>query len=170
VVGDEFARLSRHLEEGLKQLVIMDIAARHTNPAPKVLPDRIEPILERSEAISLDISRIGAIVGEAEKALDKKTLQEAKRDLENYLKLAKFVDVLKGHLLFGVLRRIFTDTAARIRGKKASLSDEGFTQIMAEMVWRKAPSNDHRKLRRKIRTVTRRLAQSFDPMHRRSGF
>ena len=160
-VGPEFERLNQHLEERLLQLVVLDIAARKVNPAPKVLPDRVETILEKKESIEIDASKVTIIVENAKKVLDEKALRETEDQLAEFLVRARFMDILKGHFVFSVLRKTVTDVAASIRGKKVVLNDEVLAEIMADMVWSKSPSTAHKKLKRKIRALVRKLIQSF---------
>lgn len=161
VIGSEFERLTKYLEEKLFQLVALDIAARTMDPSPKVLPDRIESLLVREDATEIDIYKVGAIAGAVDKLLETRVLEQAKDDFARVVKTCICVDIIKGLLLFGVLRRMFTECVTRIRGKKAILNDEALTQILAEMVWRKVPSVEHKKLKRKVRAVVRLLQKEI---------
>jgi hypothetical protein len=158
-IGPEFERLTQHLEESLSQLVTLDVAARKVNPAPKVLPDKIELLLENNQSHYLDRNKISIIICKVEKLLNEQDLSDARKQLDLFLKKYKLVDIIKGHILFGILRNLFVNISEGIRGKRVTVNDELLTQIMAEMVWRRVPSDEHRKLKRKIRAVVRRIIE-----------
>jgi hypothetical protein len=82
-------------------------------------------------------------------------------DIAAYLKLGRFCDLLNGHVLYGVIRRVFTETTTVLRKKKVVLNDDALTQLLAEMVWREPPSKEHSRLRTKIISVVRELNKAL---------
>jgi glycine/D-amino acid oxidase-like deaminating enzyme len=157
VVGPEFDRVEQHLEEQLRELVELDVAARRSDPAPKVFPDRVEALLLDPEQPDICPQKVAKHVAKARAELTEEAIQEARKDVAEYLRRGRFVFLLNGHVLFGVIQRVFTQTAAAIRGKKVVLNDDALTQLLAEMMWRTLPSDEHRRLRRKIVSLAREL-------------
>lgn len=45
IAGPEFDRINQHLANTLHEMVEVDVAARRSDPAPKVLPDRVDRLL-----------------------------------------------------------------------------------------------------------------------------
>jgi hypothetical protein len=136
--------------------VILDVAARADGLGVAVLPDKIEPFLAGQHSTKLDAARVKDLLDASEPRISDGAKRTAKRAVEAFLKVRPFMHLLKGHMVLGVLRRLFVAAAAKESGSPSSLSNDVLTQLLADVIWRKAPHDDHRKVRR---TVNRRLAE-----------
>ena len=139
----------------MQLLVIFDVAARQLDPAPKVLPDHIEPLLLSQKKPDVCPIKVKQWVEKVRKKFTEEAIFQAKQDIEKYLTAGRFTDILNGHLLFGVIRKVFTCITNQHRKKKAIVSDDALIQLLADMVWREVPSQEHFRLRSKIRSVVR---------------
>jgi hypothetical protein len=148
------------LLEKLRELVELDIAARRSDPAPKVFPDRIETLLLHPNKPDICPVKVKNFINKARKELKGKAIRQAKRDVGAFLKRGRFTNILHGHVIFGVIRRVFTRTTTALRGKKVIANDDVLIQLLAEMVWREVPSTEHRRLRKKIVSVVREMNQT----------
>ena len=161
VVGPEFERLTNHLNERLREVVELDVAARRSNPAPKVLPDRVERLLVDARNPDICPIKVGQITTAITPTLATNVLQQARTDVAAYLQEHRLVDLLKGHILFGVLRLLFTRIATTIKGTKVIVDDDALTQLLSDAVWKRSPSQAHKTLRSHLRSKVRALLPLF---------
>lgn len=172
VVGPEMNRLNQHLTETLLEMVVIDVAARRLDPAPPVLPNRVERLLVSDRKPDICPVKVGRITSDALLAIDTKTLESARNDVSSFLKRRQLTDLLKGHVVFGVLRLVFTQTTSAIKGSKVIVNDDALTQMLVDAMWNCLPSKDHIALRTEIRKNVKKLiplcavaAQAFPNEH-----
>lgn len=156
-IGDEFDRIERDLKSKLLAAVELDVAARANDDGIDVLPDRIDILLGHHEKPDVCPVKVSKIIRKAKKEIQKEALKTAQDKVSSYTSCNNFSWLLSGHLLFGVIQRVFTQNTARIRGKKVLVNNDTLTQLLSEMVWRRMPSDEHRRLRRKLVSVVREL-------------
>lgn len=163
----EMDRVAKHLKKELLHAVALDIAARRSPSPPAVLPDAMEQLALNNSGPDLDPAKIAAVVAAVEPQLDPARVTAAKAEIRSFLAKRCITHLIKGHLILGILRRLFLRSAEIESGTKSSLSPDAFTQILAEMVWRRCRSDDHNRLKRAIRTKTRMLISSYplQPQH-----
>lgn len=159
--GPEFERLTAHLDDALRGIVELDVAARRSDPAPKVLPDRVERLLADPRKPEISAERVTKIAATATATLAADVLETAHADVATYLRDHRLADLLKGHILFGVLRLLFTRITTKIKGSKVIVEDEALTQLLADAIWRRAPSPSHKVLRTRLRRQVRSLLPQF---------
>lgn len=161
LVGAEMERVAAHLETELLNLVTLDVAAQRSPSPPAVLPDHIEQLLVDPTQADVECARVAAIVTSVEGQLDSETVKTSLADINTFLRSGCFMHLLKGHLVLGVLSRVFVCAAAKESGVRSLLSNDAITQILAEMIWRQCRSDDHRRLKRMIRTKTKALINRY---------
>ena len=149
------------LEKEFLPVLILDVAARRMNPAPKILPDRIEQLLENQTSSKLDTSKLKSLVSKAEKAVDASIVANSKRDIEAFLKDRCISHVVRGRLLFGLLRRIFVQAVRRERSPKSTATEDVLLQMCSVEVWHHCREGDHKRLKRNFRTKLRELSSSY---------
>jgi hypothetical protein len=162
-IGEDFERIESELLVKLREAIELDIAARMCDPAPKVLPPRVEALLMDQDTPDICPAKVAAITEAAKAQIPNDIVRRAKADVRTFLRSGKISWLLNGHVLFGIIQRVFTKTSASIRGKKVILNDDALTQLLAEMVWRCVPSDEHRRLRRKLVGVVRELNSASTP-------
>lgn len=161
LVASEMDRVAKHLKKELLHSVALDIAARKSPAPPAVLPDAIEQLALTKSGPDVDPAKIAALVATVEVQLDQAEVKAAKADLKTFLRKRCITHVLKGHLILGILRRLFIRAAEQESGTKGALPNDALTQILADMVWRRCPSDDHKRLKRTVRTKTRKLVSKY---------
>ena len=153
-VGTLMRRADEQLEEVLFDLIAIDVAARKMDPAPEVLPDRIERLLDRQESPEICHVKVKQYLEKGKEKVDAVRILDATKLIKNYIDTGgKVSDVVNGHVLFGIIRRIFTHGSSNIRGKKCVVNDDALMQLLSDMLWRVIPSEEHRRLRNKLRSV-----------------
>jgi hypothetical protein len=161
LVASEMERVAKHLKKELLHAVALDIAARRSPSPPAVLPDAIEQLALTKSVPDVDPTKVAALVASVEVQLDPKIVKAAQADLRRFLKARCITHVLNGHLILGILRRLFIRAAEQESGTKGALSNDALTQILTDMVWRRCPSDDHKQLKRIIRTKARKLVSKY---------
>jgi hypothetical protein len=169
LVAAEMNRVAMHLKKELLHAVALDIAARKSPTPPPVLPDAIEQIALTKFGPDVDPAKISALVASVEVHLDPAEVEAAQEELKEFLMTRCITHVLKGHLVFGVLRRLFIRAAEQESGTKGALSNDALTQILTDIVWRCCPSDDHKQLKRSVRTKTRKLISRY-PAQAKAAF
>jgi hypothetical protein len=160
-VGGPFVKMTTQMQATLTEAVVLDVAARACDPAPKVLPERIDAWLAREGEPDIDPAKPAKVVLTITPAVPKEKIDSARKQVNSFLAARPLAHLLKGHLLFGILRYLFTRTSTAIRGAKSLLSDDALTQLLSDAVWQKPPSADHQRLRRKLRTIVRALQPRY---------
>ncbi len=161
LLSAEMTRLEEHLRKELSHLVALDIAARRSPSPPRVLPDAIEQLALTRAGPDIDPAKVADLVATVEPQLDPSQIEVAEVELGRFLEKRCITHILNGHLILGILRRLFLRAAERESGIQSSLSNDALTQILTEMVWRRCQSADHTKVRRAVRAKLRRLLPMY---------
>lgn len=143
------------LEEGLKGLVILDIAHNRANTDHKILPDSIEAVLDDSQSLKLSQERIKALEEQFRTLVNEDNIVEAERLLEEFLSHHRFCDILKGHFVFSIIRNRIIYGVGQLRGHKPNVDNDSLFQILSSKIWSEVPSNDHRSLKKRLREAVR---------------
>jgi hypothetical protein len=154
-------RIAEQLKKELFDVVTLDIAARRSVSPPAVLPDRLEMIQLDSNRPDVDPKKIAAIISAVEAKLDVKTVKAAQADVRAYLGTRCITHLLNGHLVLSILRRIFLRAAKKESGLNPSIPNDALTQILAEMVWRRCTSDEHKRLKQSLRRKIRQLLSKY---------
>lgn len=161
VASSDLTRVAKHLEKELRKLVELDVAASRSNPSPKVLPDRIDQLLKEPTIPEIEKAKVTAVAKIATPQIDKTVLAQAKSDVRGFLGGGMFIHLLRGHLVFGMLRLVFTKICTSIRGVKSVVNDDALTQILSDAIWRKSPTREHSRIRASLRKAVRSVLLSF---------
>ena len=165
LVSHHMAATKRMIEQELLCAIILDVAARRSPSPPEVFPDRIEPILKRSDRTDVDPDKITVRTEVAKNKIDCQTLQGARASVTRFLTDHCITHLLKGHLLFGLLRRIFIIAATRERGNRINVHDIVLTQMLSDAIWRYCKTGDHQRLKRAFRSKLREVLTKRTKLH-----
>ena len=148
--------------------VILDVAARRVPSGPKVLPARIDAVLRGKRGTQVDAVGVERIVGSVEKRIDRGAVRGARKDVERFVEQRPLVHLLKGHLVLGLLRRVFLDAARKEGRKGRGIEDDVIVQVVSDAVWAHCRGGDHlrirRNFRRKVRVAGKRMGQMMAAM------
>ena len=137
--------------------LVLDVAARRMETPPNVLPDHIDELLHGKTTVTFNPDRLKEIVNKARKTVDAKFVKESKSDITSFLQDRCISHLIRGHLLFGLLRRIFLQAANKERGSKSVSPNNALLQMFSDAVWRCCKEGDHKRLKRKFRSKLREL-------------
>lgn len=161
LVGPEMQRVAKHLRQELHDAVVLDIAARRSPSPPAVLPNRIDQLFLDHSRPDINPAKVAALVAAVTEQINPKVVKSAQAEVKGFLRERCITHLLNGHLVFGVLRRVFLRAAEKQSGNNTSISNDTLTHILADMVWRRCQSNDHKVLKRAVRTKTRKLISRY---------
>lgn len=155
LVGDTFEALLQAIESELLDLVILDVAHCRASTGRQVLPPKIERLLESQKGIAFSQEYIERCCTECQNSIVQEKVDEAKTLVMNFLEQRRLVDLLRGHLVFGILRYLIINTVKRKTGRKPYINDDGIRILLSGEVWSQTQSNDHKSLRRRLRRAVR---------------
>jgi len=161
LVRVEMERIVAQLKKELPHAVALDVAARRSPSPPAVLPDAMEQLALNNVEPDLDPAKVATLLTRVEPQLNSIEVKAAKAEVRNFLSTRCITHLLKGHIILGILRRLFLRAAEAESGTKSSLPSDAFTQILSEMVWRRCKSDDHHRLKRSLRAKIRKLIPRY---------
>lgn len=161
LVKTHMSTIIRRLKSEILPALVLDVAARRMDPAPGVLPQRVEPLLKSQRSVEFEKSRLKEIEKKAKQDVDAILAEEANEDVCSFMGQRCISHLIPGHFLFGLLRRIFVQAADRERGSKSIAADDALLQIFSDAVWRFCTDGDHQRLKRNFRSKLRELGAHF---------
>lgn len=161
LVGTAMSSAVRRMRSELLPALILDVAARRMNPAPRVLPNRIDTLLKSTKSVEFDGARLARLMERAKEDVDSSIAKEARKEVRAFLRERCISHLIPGHFLFGLLRRIFVQAANRERGSKSIAADDALLQLLSDSVWRFCKDGDHQRLKRNFRLKLRELVPQF---------
>lgn len=148
-------KLEQHLEKELHKLLVLDIALVDASPGQTVFPDSHLPIHDTRNPVQLSRHRIIDLQKSYGGLVSQEEIDSAESMLENYLKQHRFVDVLKGHFVFGIIRDLFVNIVTDTTGNSPNIDNRGLLLILSGAVWAMKPHKDHESLYRRLRRALR---------------
>ena len=162
LVSADMETAKQMIKNELLTAITLDVAARESLSPPKLLPEHIDSILKTGKGINIDPVEVNKLISKAKNEIDQHALEKAKIAVDTFLRTRCITHLLKGHLLFGLLRRIFTNAAAREKAKKVNIpNDDTLKQLLSAEVWKCCRSDDHKRLKRSFRKKLREVARRF---------
>ncbi len=148
-----------HLDNVLRELVILDVAYAHSNceSTPEVFPDAADSMLLGKPGIEINPDRVSAHCEIACEGIDNASIERARKLVERFLARRRLVDLIRGRFVFGVLRRLVIEVVQSQRGKKPYIDNDGLRSLLSEAVWSTIPSDDHRTLRNRLTSAVREV-------------
>lgn len=145
-----FSHLIQEVEKGLRELVVCDVAVqRDVEGAKRVLPRSIVEILERKYPPKLNMGRIAALREELEESVADERRREAEDLIARFLSKGRFLDVLRGHLVFDLIRWFILGEFRRA-GLRATFDDRILRALLAAELWSLQTTEDHAGLRCRV--------------------
>ena len=151
VLGSAFEKALETLESGLLELVVLDIAHRLGDTGHRALPDKVQRLLESRGEIAFDPERLKAYRREHGKEIDPELVDQAKSLLDTFLEQHRFVDILRGHFVFSVLRELIVGTVEAARGRRPVVDNDALLVLLSMEVWSIVPTKEHEELREEVR-------------------
>ncbi len=150
IMNNFFESFLTHLEKRLFDVVVLDIANERAKTGYPILPKSIESLLNGRKSHYISKDRVKAIIGKYKNYINKGDIRNSQKLLNGYLKCNRFVDILKGHLVIGLIRRFISFVVLKRAREKVSIRKKDLQIILANEVWTKPSTNQHKNLRRKL--------------------
>ncbi len=147
--------VQKQVDEHLRECVELDIAARLMITPPKVLPDRIEPLLENQSVSKISQTRADQARLAAKTLVDNSLAEQTRELLTRFLSSRSIMHILRGHLVLGLLRRVISEAVRSESTSAPVLHEKAVFEILIDRVWTLPLSADHRKLRNNLRRKVR---------------
>lgn len=155
IVGNIFEELINYMESELLELTILDVAHYRADTGYQVLPKRIDPLLEPRKELKFSCSQIEGRCNECRNNICQDNIDEARALVAKFLMQRRFADLLPGHLVFGILRRLIINAVKRKIRHKPNIDNQGLMILLSTEVWNLVPTRDHESLRRRLRRAIR---------------
>lgn len=162
-VGDDFDRLLSYIESQLSNLVVLDVANCMKKTGCDVLPDKIDPLCQSGNNMIFLEGQIAEYCNKAKNKVSQQDIDDAESLISDFCKYKRFIDIVPGHLVYGILRRFIKNTIKRNTGKSISIDDEGMMLLLTAKAWLVVKNRDHESLKRRLRkalTEVRKVRQS----------
>jgi len=158
IVADQFLSALSTVNNDLYEALILDVANFLANAGLQVLPDRIESILQ-PEGVAVQAERLHKLCEERTKQLPEDAVRKAQKLITTYAANGRLANVLKGHLAFGILRRIVFACIKERIGKKPQMDDGALRALIAGQLWDiLRHAQHHSRLKAKLRKAVRDAA------------
>ncbi len=145
----EFQMLESYLESELLELIELDVAS-FLQGGNRMLPRRIESILESGDEIIFNVDRTQALLNKSRAAAVGAEKANAKKLLHQFLLTNRFVFILPGHYLFAIQRRLIAAILKRKKHSGPKIGDHELLVLLATKVWKGRLDRDHSKIRRMV--------------------
>lgn len=149
-IGVFFDVVEREIQQHLYDLVILDIANNKLGAGLNGFPDRVDSILN-VVTVRLIPDRISPVCNFLRESLSVEAIEEAKNIVDNYLKTRKFTDLLRGHLIFGILWHFIRRGVQILTGKLPNIDNDSLLILLSLELWNLKPSEHHLQLEIDIR-------------------
>lgn len=154
VFSRQFRKLLVEVEDALRDLVVLDVACQDNGY--KVLPDSILEFLSRKRPPAFNRTRIERAVTVArQNCVGNGGTGVAEELVDRFLTTGRFVDIVKGHWVFELIRWFMVGELKRA-GATMRLDDEGLRMLLAQEMWR-VKSKDHLTLERGLKRAVREV-------------
>ncbi len=150
-----------NIKTELLDAIVLDVAARRMKTSPAVLPKRIESLLKNGANTDFNTLFIKKLVENTRGEIDAEYVEEVEREVSKFLKTRCISHLINGHLLFGLLRRVFLRAAKKEKRSNSVISNDFLIQLLVDAVWRHCRSGDHNNLRRNFRRKLQELVLEY---------
>lgn len=153
--NSDFFALLDLIETSLLELILLDIANAEANTGHDVLPKHADELLSSRPSLRFNTVRIQEREQTARVKVSEAQIERARGMLCSFLKRARLVDIIPGHLGFGLIRQfVFNKVRAR-SGHLPHLDNKMLALLLCMSVWSLVPTDDHVSLRRRLREAVR---------------
>lgn len=157
--GERFEELLGQLERELRAMVVLDIAlsGKHGGDEGGVLPKSIVSVLATKVPMAFDRAKVREIVTRGRRnCRHRASRRKANALLDGYMAKRRFVDILRGHWVFEMIRWFVVGELRRVE-MKMHIDNRGLRALLGSEMWREGESQDHRSVRRGLQRAVREV-------------
>ena len=145
---NNFSTYLEEIKQKLEELIILDVAHQRAETGFDVLPEKSDRFFKSQKTVDFLDSQIEQYTQQA-KNINKQAVEDAKTMVKQYVKQRRFVDLLPGHFVVGIMRRLIVHTAGK------NISNEEIIIYLSREVWQLVKTRDHDSLKRRLRNAVR---------------
>lgn len=165
LLGSMFEDTLEYVSYELRELVTLDVAHDRVNSGTEVFPDRVEQVIEggggSATRLALDHSRISHLCTEAHQTIMSSVFDNAHELITGFLAQRRLIDLMRGHFIFGLLRRLIFSVTRQHTGRKPRIGDDELKVLLTSELWNlETPGSDHTSLRRRLLRARRDTGRS----------
>lgn len=136
------------IENELLDLIVLDVAHYRQNTGEDVLPSRAEPLLDNPRILTFSTDRIQDICNKLQ--IECTALAESQDLINKYIRFGRIVDVVNGHIIFGIIRHLIINAVRRIRNRNPNIDNDGLLILLSTEAWSLSESRDHNRLKNRL--------------------
>ena len=145
-VGRRFGEFLEEVENELAELVLLDVVSQQD--AGWLGPKSVDELLASRRPLEFDREKIRRTIGEIRGRVGTRCSEtSAREELKRFVARKRFVDVVRGHWVFVLIRWFMAGELSRV-DVKMRLDDKALRYLFASEMWKRAKSEDHVSLRR----------------------
>ncbi len=160
MIAREFQRVQRSIGTKLRRLIVLDAARTFANEATKVLPRSADALLETGKEIQFSTKAISKLYQAGRAQITSGDYTEAEQLIAEFTKDKRLVDILKGHIILGILRRLVSTLVGRSGRRCPKLDNDSLRCLFTAEIWSPPLSKDHRVLKNRLRRAVREAIRS----------
>lgn len=138
----------------LKSLVLLDIADHIEGNGEDILPGHIKRLLDEQD-LEIKIPYISDLVDDLQKKPSIESINEARECLNNFCQDNRFDHIVRGKMLFQLIKLLISYSVSKYRGSSFSVGTESFLLILSRHFSAPTNSTDHRSLKQRLRRAVR---------------
>lgn len=120
----DFENLEADIKNHLADLVVIDAAHQLSGTNKAVCPRSGEQLLQNKATLDLDLHVAKKLCSEGAKHLPSDQIEDTKKLVRAYTKTRRLVDLLRGHVVFDLIRRLHFIVVNRVTGRNPRLSND----------------------------------------------
>lgn len=157
-VGSRFGRLLDRIESALMDLVVLDVALAEVGgrDGKGVLAGSVQRVFEDGVPLAVHRVKVKRLVAQKDRGGYDKEKDDARKLLSRFVSRKRFVDILKGSWTFGLIYHFVVDELRKV-DIRMRMDKREFRVALAAEIWLKDWSDDHRSLRRRLKTAVREV-------------
>ena len=156
-----FREIAEVTEQKFKELLILDVAHQRAKTGCKVLPKAPDQFFAGPRTANFQDSRIQELCNKVNVYIDEQSIENVRTLVQDFLKRHRFIDLLPGHFVFGIIRRWINHTV----NVRQRILEEDIRVYLSTEVWQLVKTRDHNSLKRRLRKAVREVQQ----MHQTSS-
>ncbi len=152
--ANRLEKLANNLRSVLKEtkkfreLIVLDIAHQRAGTGYDVLPEKSDHFFKTKKKVDFLDSQIEQYT-EAAKSINQQKINDTETLVKQFLRDHRFIDLLPGHFVFGIIRRFIIYTV----NPKRNISDDEIRVYLSRAVWQLVKTRDHNSLKRRLRSA-----------------
>ncbi len=150
IIYEKYDWMIQNINLMLLELIVIDVAHFLAKTGINVLPDKVEILFESDKGLKFSNERISSICEKNKKIVDSVDYDKANTLIKKFITHKRLIDVIPGHFVFGIIRRLIMIGVKSKIGKSPHIDNDGLKLLISAAVWHTLPGEDHQKLKNAI--------------------